>query len=222
MEIDILTTEEYNNKGDNSYYETQEVADYVQYEWNYWMATNNHITTYEWSQYAVEVPESQIKSDVSSSDDLSDRRDDIHDYLSSEWSRYDDLTCEGVIVLDYIDQSNVPLGQASIGTAGKKGGLFADYSRVAVVNMAKYPRPGNKYHRDTQHYGTAFHELLHLYGVRHIHGTLRSEGKGSFILPSTYEPGKDTSCNEESDNLVKREEYLSVCSQRQIRDHTGY
>lgn len=215
MRIDVIGTEVYHDNWTETDpgSEIYDVADYINDNWNWYLDSDYEVTTIGYA--LTEIPEGPLTSNVNDSGDVSDRREDIHDWLLDNYSRYDDFHIEAIIVLDYVEGSSVPLGQATLGTAGRDGWFF-NYNRVGWVNMEAFPRGSWSYHSETQHYGTAVHELQHLYDVQHSHGGRYNLGEGSFVLPANHDGGV---CFDNSDPDV-RGKRITLCSQDVIEDHT--
>ena len=213
MMIDVFGTEEYydNWTETSPVDEVFDVADYVEDEWNYFMAYDE----YEIDVYGIthtEIPESELKSDVDDRDDLEVRREDMHDWLEDNWPAYDDVNIEAIIVLDYVE-GNVPPGQARKGVAGRDWFIK---DRIAWVNMEHFPTNGH--HVETQHYGVAVHELMHTYGTEHEDGVIFSTEEASFMPQLSYD-ADDLDCYAHATQSTHRISSMSTCSVEEIEDH---
>ena len=220
MEIHVVGTEVFYNNWTETFApsEPREVADYVEEEWNSFMDDNKYeITVFGFNDYDVEVPESEIKSDINDRYDLGDRREDIHDWLEDNWSPYADLYIEAIIVLDYIESgSELPIGQATNGTAGRDGWLVSD--RVALVDMANFPEDDVRFHGQTQHYGVAVHELMHKYDTLHEDGAIFSSEEATF-MPQFNDDEDDVDCYAHEEKSAQRKAFMTYCSVEKIEDH---
>jgi len=226
--IYVVGTEPFFEKysGDASSY-LADVASFCSNSWDqyiYYGTSGYEADFTAWGEYESDLPVPKNELAACSLDtdgsttcvELSDRRKDARDYLKANWDRYG--TADAILVIDYYGGDAKDDGDTRW-TYGHAGGGAGTWDKVCIADVY-YQEQGysswttGKY-SEVGLAGTAWHEILHMYGGYHNDSSIYSDGDTSIL----YSWGADKAGCLRNGSEDTRKDIVTECTKTAVRNY---